>query len=70
MILRAFADLEIDKEKSFLIGDKQSDIAAAEAAGIPGFLFAGGNLAEFVAECRKRRVGAALGSQAGGELAS
>jgi D,D-heptose 1,7-bisphosphate phosphatase len=70
MILRAFADLEIDKEKSFLIGDKQSDIAAADAAGIPGFLFAGGNLAEFVDDYRKRRSGAALGLQAGGELAS
>ena len=70
MILRALADLEIDKEKSFLIGDKQSDIAAAEAAGIPGFLFAGGNLAAFVDDCRKRRGGAALGLHAGGEQAS
>jgi D,D-heptose 1,7-bisphosphate phosphatase len=70
MILRALADLEIDKEKSFLIGDKQSDIAAAEAAGIPGFLFAGGNLAMFVDDCRKRRAGAALGLHAGGEQAS
>ena len=70
MILRALADLEIDKEKSFLIGDKQSDIAAAKAAGIPGFLFAGGNLAAFVDDCRKRRGGAALGLHAGGEQAS
>jgi D-glycero-D-manno-heptose 1,7-bisphosphate phosphatase len=70
MILRAFADLEIDKDKSFLIGDKQSDIAAAQVAGIPGFLFTGGNLAQFVDQCRKRRIGAALGLQAGGELAS
>ena len=70
MILRALADLEIDKERSFLIGDKQSDVAAAEAAGIPGFLFAGGNLAEFVDQCRKRQAGAELGLHAGGELAS
>jgi D,D-heptose 1,7-bisphosphate phosphatase len=70
MILRALAEFEIDKDNSFLIGDKQSDIAAAEAAGIPGFLFAGGNLAEFVDDCRKRRASSALGLQTGGELAS
>ena len=29
MILRAFADLDLDKAASFLIGDKESDIAAA-----------------------------------------
>lgn len=34
---------------SFVIGDKPSDIEAAKAAGLPGFLFAGDNLAAFVA---------------------
>ena len=58
MILRALTDLEIDKDRSFLIGDKQTDIAAAEAAGIPGFLFSSGNLADFVEECLKRRPSA------------
>jgi len=33
---------------SFVIGDKASDIAAAEAAGLPGFLFEGGDLATFI----------------------
>jgi D-glycero-D-manno-heptose 1,7-bisphosphate phosphatase len=47
MILRALSDLNIDKNRSFLIGDKESDIAAAHSAGIPGFLFTGGNLDEF-----------------------
>jgi D-glycero-D-manno-heptose 1,7-bisphosphate phosphatase len=70
MILRALADLDIDKDRSFLIGDRHSDIAAAEAAGIPGFLFAGGNLADFVDECLTRRAGAGLSLRAGGERPS
>ncbi|MBZ9938201.1 HAD family hydrolase [Mesorhizobium sp. BR1-1-16] len=49
MILRAFADLDIARDGSFLVGDKKSDIAAAEAAGIPGHLFTGGDLDVFMA---------------------
>ena len=50
MILEAFSDLAIRKHGSFLIGDKDSDIEAARSAGIPGYLFPGGNLATFL-EC-------------------
>src|SRR5262245_56017959 len=55
MILRAFSDLAIDREGSFLIGDRESDIAAARAAGIPGFLFVGGDLLDFVENCLAER---------------
>jgi D-glycero-D-manno-heptose 1,7-bisphosphate phosphatase len=44
MLLRAMGDFAIDKERSFLIGDKQSDLEAARRAGIAGHLFVGGNL--------------------------
>jgi D-glycero-D-manno-heptose 1,7-bisphosphate phosphatase len=44
---------------SFVIGDRDSDIAAGAAVDLPGFLFAGGDLDAFVAEVMKK-VGAAL----------
>jgi D-glycero-D-manno-heptose 1,7-bisphosphate phosphatase len=41
---------------SFVIGDRDSDIAAATAAHLPGFLFAGGDLDAFVAEILKGQM--------------
>ena len=47
MLIRAMTDFPIIKERSFLIGDKQADLEAAQAAGVRGFLFSGGNLSQF-----------------------
>ncbi|WP_396594782.1 D-glycero-alpha-D-manno-heptose-1,7-bisphosphate 7-phosphatase [Brevundimonas sp. R86498] len=48
MILRAIAEHNIDPARSFLIGDRASDIEAARRAGLPGFLFDGPDLDRFV----------------------
>ena len=47
MLLQAMVDFPVKREASFLIGDKDTDIQAAHAAGVGGFLFTGGNLATF-----------------------
>ncbi|KCZ62701.1 D,D-heptose 1,7-bisphosphate phosphatase [Hyphomonas sp. L-53-1-40] len=47
MLLAAMSEFPVKREQSFLIGDKETDIAAARAAGVAGFLFRDGNLAEF-----------------------
>ena len=48
MILQAMSDWQADPATSFLIGDKESDVAAAAAAGIQGYLFDEPNLLEFI----------------------
>ncbi|MGJ0396884.1 MAG: HAD-IIIA family hydrolase [Methylocystis sp.] len=48
MLLDLLANWRVDLSKSFLIGDRESDIAAALAAGMPGYLFEGGDLGKFL----------------------
>jgi D-glycero-D-manno-heptose 1,7-bisphosphate phosphatase len=60
MIRKLMADWTVDASRSFLIGDRTTDVEAAEAAGIPGYLFPGGNLLDFLSALslpQRRTVG-------------
>jgi D-glycero-D-manno-heptose 1,7-bisphosphate phosphatase len=48
LLLRAMADFAIDRKRSFMIGDKDSDMEAARRAGVTGHMFKGGDLDAFV----------------------
>lgn len=48
MILLAMDEWKADPATSFLIGDKDSDVEAARAAGIKGYLFTDNNLLKFI----------------------
>ena len=50
MILDLMQHWPVRREGSFVVGDRPTDIEAAEAAGLPGFLFEGGDLDAFVAD--------------------
>ncbi len=50
MILRAMADFPVNREGSFIIGDKPSDIEAGRRAGLPGYLYTEGSLKALVGQ--------------------
>lgn len=49
MLLRAITDHGADPARTVMIGDKPSDMQAAERAGVKGVLFTGGDLRPIVA---------------------
>ncbi|WP_248310781.1 D-glycero-alpha-D-manno-heptose-1,7-bisphosphate 7-phosphatase [Bosea vaviloviae] len=51
MLLKAMQAFPTQMQRSFLIGDRMTDLEAAKAAGVAGFLFKGGDLDAFVGEC-------------------
>lgn len=55
MILKALEEHSLERKGSFLIGDKESDVEAALAAGIPGYRFTGTDLLAFVRQILARQ---------------
>ena len=48
MIIDLINRWPVDTGRSFVIGDKQSDMEAATAAGLPGVIYCGGSLLDLV----------------------
>lgn len=62
MILKLQREWTTDPTRSFLVGDRDTDLQAAHAAGLPGFKFVGGNLLAFVRrQARPSRKSGAAG---------
>jgi D-glycero-D-manno-heptose 1,7-bisphosphate phosphatase len=57
MILDLMKHWDIDRDRSFLVGDQAIDMQAAQAAGITGLQFQGGNLLDFVRPAHARISG-------------
>jgi D-glycero-D-manno-heptose 1,7-bisphosphate phosphatase len=63
MIVDLLDHWPVEREGSFLVGDKPSDVEAAEAAGMPGYLFKGGDLVNFLQSIPAARYGLRGGEQ-------
>lgn len=58
MVLDLMKHWPVDRERSFVIGDKQRDLDAGKAAGVEGYLFSGTDIAGFVEGILAKRISA------------
>jgi D-glycero-D-manno-heptose 1,7-bisphosphate phosphatase len=56
MVLRGLAEFGLAPAEAVIIGDRSSDVEAGRRAGIPGYLFRGGDLHAFVVSVLGDRV--------------
>ena len=56
MVLRGLADWNLKPEEAVIIGDRHIDVEAGMRAGMPGYLFKGGDLRAFVGQVLGDRV--------------
>lgn len=59
MLERLLAEWPVDRDRSFVVGDKDSDLQAGAAVGLPGILFQGGRLDDAI-RAQLARMGVVL----------
>jgi D-glycero-D-manno-heptose 1,7-bisphosphate phosphatase len=56
MLVRLMAAWPVQAATSFMVGDRETDMQAAAAAGLPGYRFTGGSLDAFIAPLLRRPI--------------